>query len=777
MSSIVDYQVQGHVGVITLNHPPVNALSVSKGLLQGVLDAIKEGEHDTAVKVFLLIGAGKNFSGGADITEFGKAAPPGLANLRDLVGYMDTVTKPMVAAIAGPTMGGGLELAMAAHYRVAITGAQIGLPEVKLGILPGAAGTQRLPRLVGAEVAVEMITTGDPVSTERAKELGIVDEIVEAPLLPAAIKYANRLVREGKPIRRASALTTAVPGDADAFFAAARERVAKAFRGYPAPLECLACVEASVKMPFKDGLRFERERFEVLVATTESKSLRHAFFSERAAIKIDDVPDSTPVREIRSAAVIGAGTMGGGIAMNFVNAGIPVKVLEAAQDRLDKGFDIIRKNYAATVAKGKLSQDAMDKRMSLLTGVLSYDDLKDVDIVIETVFEEMEVKKDVFRKLDAVAKPGAILATNTSTLDIDQIAAVTKRPQDVIGLRFFSPANVMRLLEIVRDAEDGSRRHPRPRSRSSRGQSEKVGVLVGVCDGFVGNRMVHAYFREAGFLIEEGALPQQVDRVLEEFGFAMGPFRVGDLAGLDIGWAIRKRQAATRDPAERYTKIGDMICELGRFGQKTGAGYYRYEAGNRKPIPDPEIEALIVRASAEAGITRREISDQEILEAPRLPARDHRREDPGGTHRAARERHRHRLPLRLRLPAVSRWPDVLRRLRRPSQRARGNPALRSHRSAVEARGAAGEARGRGRTLQRLTGRRRIEPCARSGRASPVPSAWCARPPSRCLRRPEPSMTSRDPRRHRSLRPHRPRSVRYAAGCRSTGAATSGSTTA
>jgi 3-hydroxyacyl-CoA dehydrogenase len=612
MSSIVDYQVQGHVGVITLNHPPVNALSVSKGLLQGVLDAIKEGEHDTAVKVFLLIGAGKNFSGGADITEFGKTAPPGLANLRDLVGYMDTVTKPMVAAIAGPTMGGGLELAMAAHYRVAITGAQIGLPEVKLGILPGAAGTQRLPRLVGAEVAVEMITTGDPVSTERAKELGIVDEIVEAPLLPAAIKYANRLVREGKPIRRASALTTAVPGDADAFFAAARERVAKAFRGYPAPLECLACVEASVKMPFKDGLRFERERFEVLVATTESKSLRHAFFSERAANKIDDVPDSTPVREIRSAAVIGAGTMGGGIAMNFVNAGIPVKVLEAAQDRLDKGFDIIRKNYAATVAKGRLSQDAMDKRMSLLTGVLSYDDLKDVDIVIEAVFEEMDVKKDVFRKLDAVAKPGAILATNTSTLDIDQIAAVTKRPQDVIGLHFFSPANVMRLLEIVRGAKTA---HDVIATSMKLAKTiKKVGVLVGVCDGFVGNRMVHAYFREAGFLIEEGALPQQVDRVLEEFGFAMGPFRVGDLAGLDIGWAIRKRQAATRDPAERYTKIGDMICELGRFGQKTGAGYYRYEAGNRKPIPDPEIEALIVRASAEAGITRREISDQEILE-------------------------------------------------------------------------------------------------------------------------------------------------------------------
>jgi 3-hydroxyacyl-CoA dehydrogenase len=612
MANVIEYEVQGHVGVITLNNPPVNALSVGKGVLQGILDAIKQGEHDTAVKAFLLIGAGRNFSGGADITEFGKPPVPGMATLRDLLAYMDTVTKPMVAALAGPTMGGGLELALGAHYRCAAPGAQIGLPEVKLGILPGAGGTQRLPRLVGAKTAVDMIVSGDPVTTQRARELGVVDEIVEGDLRAAAVKYASRIVREARPIRRASALAVPLEGDPEAFFAAERERIARAWRGYPAPLECLACVEAAVKMPFAKGVAFERERFEFLVATDESKALRHAFFAERAAGKVKDVPEDMPVREIRQAAVIGAGTMGGGIAMNFANAGIPVKVLEVSQDAIERGFGIIRKNYAATVAKGRLSQEAMDRRMGLLTGVLSYEDLKDVDIVVEAVFEEMDVKKEVFRKLDAVARPGAVLATNTSTLDIDEIAAVTGRPQDVIGLHFFSPANVMRLLEIVRGARTA---HDVIATAMKLAKTiGKVGVLVGVCDGFVGNRMVHAYFREAGFLLEEGALPQQVDRVMEDFGLAMGPFRVSDLAGLDIGWAIRKRQAATRDPAERYSRIGDLICERGRYGQKTGAGYYRYEAGSRTPVPDPEIEALIVQASRDAGIERRQISDQEILE-------------------------------------------------------------------------------------------------------------------------------------------------------------------
>ncbi|MFN8989703.1 MAG: 3-hydroxyacyl-CoA dehydrogenase NAD-binding domain-containing protein [Betaproteobacteria bacterium] len=609
--AIVDYRVQNHVGVITLNNPPVNALSVGKGLLQGILDAIKEGEHDTAVKAFLLIGGGRNFSGGADITEFGKPPVPGMATLRDVLSYMDTVTKPICAALAGPTMGGGLELALGAHWRCAVTGAQIGLPEVKLGILPGAAGTQRLPRLIGAATALDMMVSGDPVSTERAHELGIVDEIVEGDLAAAALKFAQRVVKEGRPIRRISAMTVAVEGDADAFFAEARARIATQWRGYPAPLEIAACVEAAVQQPFAKGVAFERERFEVLVATSESKSLRHAFFAERAAAKVNGLPEDTPVREIRSAAVIGAGTMGGGIAMNFANAGIPVKILEASPERLDKGLSVIRANYAATVSKGRLSQEAMDKRMALMTGVSSYDDLRDADIIIEAVFEEMPVKQEVCRTLDAGATPGAILATNTSTLDIDAIAAVTARPQDVIGLHFFSPANVMKLLEIVRGAKTGG--DVIATSMKLAKTIRKVGALVGVCDGFVGNRMVHAYFREAGYLLEEGALPQQVDRVMEAFGFAMGPFRVSDLAGLDIGWAIRKRQAATRDPAERYSRIADLICEQGRFGQKTGAGYYRYE-GSRKPVPDPAIEALIVQASKDGGFTRREISDQEILE-------------------------------------------------------------------------------------------------------------------------------------------------------------------
>ncbi|HEX7954165.1 MAG TPA: 3-hydroxyacyl-CoA dehydrogenase NAD-binding domain-containing protein [Burkholderiales bacterium] len=611
MSSLVDFQKQGSIGVITLNNPPVNALSVNKGLLQGVLDAFKEGDHDHHVRAFVIIGGGRNFSGGADISEFGKPYDPGKATLADLLAYMDTVTKPIVAAISGPTMGGGLELALTAHYRVALTGAQIGLPEVKLGILPGAGGTQRSPRLMGVERALDLMVSGDPVSSEQAKELGLVDEVVSGDLRAAAITHANKLLKEGAGVRRASQLTASV-AEPEAFFAAARQRIAKAWRGYPAPLAIVTCVEAAVSLPFAKGLAIERQQFEKLVKSDESRALRHLFFAERQVSKIPDVPEDTPVRSIRSAALIGAGTMGGGIAMNFANAGIPVKMLEVNQAALDKGLGIVRKNYAATVAKGRLTQEAMDKRMGLFTGVTSYDDIKDADIVIEAVFEDMAVKKQVFGKLDQVCKPGAILATNTSTLDVDEIAAVTSRPQDVLGLHFFSPANVMKLLEVVR-AKKTSKDVLASAMKLSKA-IRKVGVVAGVCDGFIGNRMLHGYFREAGFLLEEGALPQQVDKVIEDFGFAMGPFRVGDLAGLDVGWYIRKRQAATRPVHLRYSKLADQVCELGRFGQKTGAGWYRYEAGNRNPIPDPIVEELIVKASKEAGIERRQISDQEILE-------------------------------------------------------------------------------------------------------------------------------------------------------------------
>ena len=612
MTDIVSYAVQGHLGVITLNNPPVNALSVSKGVLQKILDAIKDGEHDSAVRAFLLVGSGRAFCGGADISEFGKPAAVGMATLPVLAGYMDTVTKPIVAAIHGFALGGGLELALACHFRCAVAGTQLGLPEVKLGILPGAHGTQRLPRLIGVERALDMIVSGDPVTPEKALELGLIDELVKGDIAAAGVQFANRMLREAREIRRTSGLTAKLEQPAEAFFAAARARVAKEHRGYPAPLAIVDCIEAAVTQPFAKGAARERELFERLRASTESKALRHLFFAERQVTKIPDVPEDTATIEIKSAAVVGAGTMGGGIAMNFANAGIPVKMLEMSQEALDKGLAVVRKNYAATVAKGRLKQADMDQRMALLQGVSSYDALKGADIVIEAVFEDMAVKKQVFERLDAVAKPGAILATNTSTLDVNEIAAATKRPENVLGLHFFSPANVMKLLEVVRT--DKTSKQTLATAMKLARTIKKVGVVAGVCDGFIGNRMLHGYFREAGFLLEEGATPQQVDRVIEDFGFAMGPFRVGDLAGLDVGWYIRKRQAATRPAHLRTSKVADQICELGRFGQKTGAGWYRYEAGNRAPIPDPEIDALIVKASGEAGIERREVTDQEILE-------------------------------------------------------------------------------------------------------------------------------------------------------------------
>ena len=612
MTNFVEYQKQGSIGVITLNNPPVNALSVNKGVVQNILDALKEGDHDHHIRAFVIIGGGRNFSGGADIGEFGKPDDPGKATLPDVLAYMDTVTKPVVAAISGPTMGGGLELALGCHYRIALTGSQIALPEVKLGILPGAGGTQRAPRLMGVEKALDFMVSGDPISSEQAKQSGLVDEVVAGDLRGAAISYANRLLKEGQGVRRASQLNAALGQPAETYFAAARERIGKAWRGYPAPPAIAACVEAATNLPFAKGVAFERQQFEKLVKTDESRALRHLFFAERQVSKIPDVPEDTPTREIKSAALIGAGTMGGGIAMNFANAGIPVKMLELNQAALDKGLGIVRKNYAATVAKGRLTQEAMDKRMSLFAGVTSYDDIKDVDIVIEAVFEDMPAKKQVFEKLDKVCKPGAILATNTSTLDVNEIAAATSRPQDVLGLHFFSPANVMKLLEVVR-AKKTSRDVLASVMKLSKA-IKKVGVVAGVCDGFIGNRMLHGYFREAGFLLEEGALPQQVDKAIEDFGFAMGPFRVGDLAGLDVGWYIRKRQAATRPAHLRYSNVADQVCELGRFGQKTGAGWYRYEAGNRNPIPDPVVEELIVKASKVAGIQRRKITDQEIVE-------------------------------------------------------------------------------------------------------------------------------------------------------------------
>ncbi len=611
MSDFVSYEVQGPIGVISLNNPPVNALSVSKGVLQGILDAIKEGEHDQHISGFLLIGGGRNFSGGADITEFGKPREPGLATLPDLLAYMDTVTKPIFAALSGPTMGGGLELALGCHYRVASPDTLLALPEVKLGILPGAGGTQRLPRIIGAERALDFMIDGNPIKADQGAELGIVDEVIKGDLLKNALAWAKRAIREGKGVRRASQLSASLDQDVDTFINAARDRIAKRWRGYPAPPAIVECVKAALTLPFDKGIAVERSEFAKLVKSDESKALRHLFFAERQAAKIADVPPDTPQIPIKAAAVIGAGTMGGGITMNFANAGIPVTMVEANQQALDRGLETIRKNYAATVSKGRLSQEEMDKRMSLIKPSLDMKSIGRADITIEAVFEEMDVKKEVFKKMDAIAKAGSILATNTSTLDVNEIAATTSRPESVIGLHFFSPANVMRLLEVVRGDKTG--KDVLASSMKLGKTIAKVPVCVGVCDGFVGNRMIHTYLKEAGYLLEEGALPQQVDGAIESFGFAMGPFRMSDLAGLDIGWAIRKRQAATRPVDERYVKIADLICERGRFGQKTGAGYYRYEKGSRAAIPDPEIEALIVEASREKGIERRNIGDEEIV--------------------------------------------------------------------------------------------------------------------------------------------------------------------
>jgi len=609
MSEAVSYSVRDGVAVVAMNNPPVNGLG--SVLRPGIMDGIKKAGADPAVKAVVIIGSAKAFSGGADIREFNTpkmGVPPSLPEINDA---QDSCAKPMVAAIGGFALGGGLELALGCHYRVALPKSLLGLPEVKLGLLPGSGGTQRLPRVVGAAQAVQMMTTGNPVPAEKALGLGLVDEIVQGDLLEGAVAFARKLVSDGKGPRRIRDMTVKVDGEPKAFFAKARAEVGKASRGFPAPLEIVGCVEAAVNKPFDEGRKFERERFAVLVEGNESKALRHMFFAERQTTKIPDVPDDTPVRPIRSAAVIGAGTMGGGIAMSLVNAGIQVTLIEMKQDALDRGLATIRKNYASTVSKGRLKQEEMDKRMALISPALDLAAAKDADIVIEAVFERMDVKQDIFRKLDALMKPGAILATNTSTLDVNAIAAVTKRPQDVIGTHFFSPANVMRLLEVVRGK--ATAKDVLATTMRLGKTLKKVPIVSGVCDGFIGNRMVEKYGQQSLFLIDEGCSPQQVDAAAYKWGMAMGPLAMGDMAGLDIGWEIRKRRYLER-PNFVYSKVGDRIAELGRYGQKTGKGWYRYEAGSRTPIPDPEVEEIISKYRAENKIKTRAISDAEIVE-------------------------------------------------------------------------------------------------------------------------------------------------------------------
>jgi 3-hydroxyacyl-CoA dehydrogenase len=589
------------VAVLTLNAPPVNALSVA--LRTEIYDHLKALEANAEVKAIVLIGAGRGFSGGADIKEFGK--PPEQPGLHELLDRIEGLTKPVICAIHGTTMGGGLETALTCHYRIAARSARVGLPEVKLGLLPGAGGTQRLPRLVGVEKALEMIVFGDPIAAPDAYAAGLIDAVADDDKLQeTAVAFAHKVIADGAKLLRVRdrddklAPARGRPEVFDAF----RKANARRIRGQDAPARCIEAVAAAVDLPFDQGIRQERQGFMALVMGAQSAALRYAFFAERLAAKVKDVPEDEPTLPIKTVGIIGAGTMGGGIAMNFLSAGIPVTIVEMKSEALERGVATIRKNYEATAKKGRLTQDEVEARMGRLTGAMELEALADCDLIIEAVFELMEVKKDVFAKLDAIAKPGAILASNTSYLDINEIAAVTQRPESVIGLHFFSPANVMRLLEVVRGAKTA-----KPVVATAMQMAKaigKVGVLVGVCHGFVGNRMLEARQREAGKLILEGAMPWDVDRVLFDFGMPMGPFAMGDLAGLDLGWVKDRSTGST---------IRELLCEAGRWGQKTGAGFYDYDAA-RKATPSPVVEQMILDLSAKQGIKRRPIEDQEILE-------------------------------------------------------------------------------------------------------------------------------------------------------------------
>ncbi|NUY02179.1 3-hydroxyacyl-CoA dehydrogenase NAD-binding domain-containing protein [Paraburkholderia youngii] len=606
----VDYTTHDGVAVLTLNNPPVNGLGLSTRA--GIVEGLDRAQNDSAIKAIVLTGAGKAFSGGADITEFNTPKATQEPTLATVIKAVEGSAKPVVAAIHSVAMGGGLELALGAHYRVAAAGAQIALPEVKLGILPGAGGTQRLPRAIGLEASLNMIVSGAPVLSEKLADSGLFDQVVANPaeLSEAALAFAHKVGAQAGPHPKVRERKIEHP-NAAGFIQFARNSVAAIAKNFPAPHKCIDAVEAGVKDGFDKGLAFERECFIALVQTPESHALRHAFFGERAASKIPDVPSDTPVREINQVAVIGAGTMGGGIAMNFLNAGIPVTLLETKQEALDRGLATIRKNYEATVQKGKLKPEVMEQRLALLSPTLSYDDLKHADMIVEAVFEELGVKEQVFGRLDEVAKPGAILASNTSTLDVDKIAAFTKRPQDVVGMHFFSPANVMKLLEVVRGKETAKDVLATVMKLAKK--IRKTAVVSGVCDGFIGNRMIEQYLRQALFMLEEGALPAQVDKAIEKFGFAMGPFRMSDLAGNDIGWAIRKRRYIEH-PDMHYSKIADRLCEMGRFGQKTGGGWYDYKAGDRTAYPSGVVNEMIVEYSKETHSERRTISDEEIVE-------------------------------------------------------------------------------------------------------------------------------------------------------------------
>ncbi|MBN9007681.1 MAG: enoyl-CoA hydratase/isomerase family protein [Rhizobiales bacterium] len=602
MSEVVKLERHDEIAIVTVDSPPVNALSAA--VRRGIHECVKKAAADPAVKAIVLTCAGRTFIAGADITEFGK--PPQPPALSEVISELENSPKPTIAAIHGTALGGGLETALGCHFRVAVKEAKLGLPEVKLGLLPGAGGTQRLPRAVGPELAVKMIVGGDPIGAAEALKHGLIEEIVE-DRVQGGIAFARKVLAEKRPLRKLrddDSKLKAARADRS-IFTNAVAAVTKRARGLEAPFAAADAVGHSLDTPFDEALKKEREGFLKLMNGDQSKAQRYAFFAEREAAKVAGVPEGTKPRNVARVAIIGAGTMGGGIAMSFASAGIPVTLIEMSDEPLKRGLGIMQKNYEATAARGGIPADAPAKRMGLITGAVGLENVKDADLIIEAVFETMAVKKDVFTKLDQFAKPGAVLASNTSYLNINEIAAVTKRPQDVLGMHFFSPANVMKLCEIVRGAKTAP--DALMTAVSIAKKIAKVPVVVGVCDGFVGNRMLAARSKQSEKFLFEGALPQQVDAVVTKFGLPMGPFAMGDLAGLDIGWRSRKDRGIK-------SEIADALCEAGRFGQKTGKGYYKYESGSRAPLSDPDVEKLIVDTCARLGLKRREISDDEILE-------------------------------------------------------------------------------------------------------------------------------------------------------------------
>jgi len=609
MNELVNLRTQGRIGVIEINSPPVNALSQT--VRMGIMQSLQSAIEDVAIEAIVLICSGRTFIAGADIREFG--LPPKTPHLPDVVAALEASPKTVVAAIHGTALGGGFEIALGCHYRVARFDAKVGLPEVKLGLLPGAGGTQRLPRLIGVQAALPIMMTGEPVGAAKAAGLGAIDHVAKGDLLKESLAFTEKLLTEDAPLRRLCDTQIDPALIPEKYYDDFRAANARRMRGYFSPERIISAVQAAVALPFEKGMKRERELFTECMQSPESVALRHVFFAERQAAKVAGLAKDTPLRTINSVAMIGAGTMGGGIAMNFTSRGIPVHMVDVDVAAIERGIAVVRGNYMRGVKKGRMSEAQLDTLMKLFIPTTDYAQLASVDLVIEAVFENMAVKKEIFKRLDQVCKPGAILASNTSYLDLDEIAQVTSRPQDVVGMHFFSPANIMRLLEVVRGA--ATAQDVMATVMKLARQIGKVGVVSGVCHGFIGNRMLEGYIREAGLLLLEGAKPEQIDRVLFEFGMPMGPIAMGDLAGIDIGARVReeRRRNGTMPADERFGLVADKLVAMGRFGQKTGAGVYLYETGSRTPVPDPQVQTLIQNEAARLGISQRRVSDDEVL--------------------------------------------------------------------------------------------------------------------------------------------------------------------